>query len=240
MNPKPFFENSPVPDSNSGRPEMISDLLRQARATGNNKSDAAMYYRDNQNAGQQNAYAPRQAMPDPNPGMKPYDNAQYLGLVSKLKMAGIPADKLSFIANDLKEMAADKTLRRGDIACIMEQKWPEIYSRTSDEIRSEVMSLSDRAANIPPDDPKYKNIAAQIERLAQFQSGIDEIQNPKQIFFPDVYQFEENARASAAQNMQSAHVLARTSAGMSQKGAVVKGYRFKGGNPSDKNNWEKI
>jgi len=204
MNPKPFFENSPVPDSNSGRPEMISDLLRQARATGNNKTDTALYYPNNKNAGQQNAYAPEQTIPAANPGMKPYDNAQYLGLISKLKMAGIPADKFSFIANDLKEMAADKSLRRGDIAYIMEQKWPEIYSKTSDEIRSEVMSLSDKAANIPPDDPKYKNIAAQIERLAQFQSGIDEVQSPKQIFFPDIYQYEENARAAAVQNMQSA------------------------------------
>jgi hypothetical protein len=143
----PYFTGSPIPD-------MSGNVLRAAQLGQQNRQFHEELYAQN-------------------PHLKPWGNAEYLKTLSKMKMAGLPIDKLSFISNDLREMAGNPDMNRGDIADAIEMKWPEIYSQTSDEIRKEVMSLSDKAAAMNPADPKYKEIAGQIEKLGILQSSMD-------------------------------------------------------------------
>jgi len=93
-------------------------------------------------------------------------------------------------------MAQNPDFKRGDVANMMEQKWPEIYNQTSEEVRNEILSLSKKTANMSPMDPKYKEISGQIEKLGQFQSAIDNIKNPKEIFFKDIYDYDQNSKAA--------------------------------------------
>jgi len=95
-------------------------------------------------------------------------------------------------------MAQNPDFKRGDVANMMEQKWPEIYNQTSEEVRNEILSLSKKTAGMSPMDPKYKEISGQIEKLGQFQTALDNIKNPKEIFFKDIYDYDQNSKAHLA------------------------------------------
>ena len=202
MNGNPFYVPPVIPDMSDqimqfGQMAMQKDNLAQQRMMEERKFNSQEKYQTGmlENANQDLSLKREEAY-SKNPNIRPYSEGEYTKLLVGLQTAGIPADKISFINGPLKEMAKNPDMKRGDIANMMEQKWPEIYSQTSDEVRSEILSLSKKVAEMSPMDPKYKAIAGQIEKLGQFQSTLDNVKNPKELFFKDIYDYEQNSKAA--------------------------------------------
>ncbi len=201
-NGNPFYVEPIIPDMSDqimefGKMAMQKDNLAQQRLLEERRLTGDETYRKGmlENANQDLALKREEAYAK-NPNIRPYSNGEYTKLLVGLQTAGIPTDKISFINGPLKEMAKNPDFKRGDIANMMEQKWPEIYNQTSEEVRNEILSLSKKATGMSPMDPKYKEVAGQIEKLGQFQSTLDNIKNPKEIFFKDIYQYDQNTKAA--------------------------------------------
>jgi hypothetical protein len=138
-----------------------------------------------------------------NPQAQPWNTSNFMRMSSKLKLAGIPVDDIPFM-NDLKTFAADPTMLRGDVAGTVEMKWPEWAAQTSDSLTQKVGKLSEQAANLPDNDPKREEIGKQIEKTIKAQQMLEGIpaDKVKQIFFPDIHQWEQNQKSNLLEMRQ--------------------------------------
>lgn len=124
--------------------------------------------------------------------MKPFGLSEYNYVRERLKSMGIPVDVLS-IVNDLRKMAMDESINRGDIANNLTRTWLDIQQRTIGELNSFIDKLIDQAKSLPENDPQRSGIIKQITGVREFQKGICGITQDrvKAGFFPDIAK-EEN------------------------------------------------
>jgi hypothetical protein len=133
-----------------------------------------------------------------------YDMPEFTRSISALKLRGIPVEDLPFIP-EFQAMAADGSLKRGDIADATEMKWGEWSVKSQEALYEKAGKLSDQAAALPDTDPKKKELLAQIEKRIEAQKMVDQITKTgvKQTLFPDVYQYEQNTKAALAAERQT-------------------------------------
>ncbi|MFH2076842.1 MAG: hypothetical protein ABIJ57_16140 [Pseudomonadota bacterium] len=136
-----------------------------------------------------------------NPRERLYEMSNFMETISKLELAGVSTEDLPFLNGDLKAFAADKKLKRGDIADAVEMNWPEWTAQSADSLEQKAGKLSKQAAALPKNDPKLKEIMGQLEKVINTQKTIESIpaDKVKQVLFKDVYQYDQAQEAKQKQ-----------------------------------------
>ena len=127
-----------------------------------------------------------------NPDQQPWDMTRFTKMDSKIRLMGLSPDDIPFW-NDLKAMAADPKLLLGDVANVVQNKWPEWKAQSGESLYTKASQLSDKAAALPENDPKRKELMAQIDKAMKTMTLIESIPDDKvkQTLFPDIWQKEQ-------------------------------------------------
>lgn len=162
-----------------------------------------------------------------NPEMQPWDTSTYMGMETALRLNGVPVDDLMFM-EDLKGYAANPQMNRGAVANAVGEKWPEWKAQTRDSLSKKNALLSDKASQLPENDPKRRELIAQIQKIQDTMQKIESIPDDKAraVFFPDIYKKEQKEQFDQwSKNQTKEQLMARALRGDKEASNILAGLK---------------